>query len=204
MNSKKFIISIDQGTTSTRAILYSQKLIPIYKYQVKIKQYYPNIDWVEQNPNEIWKSVLLVVKFIIKKNKINTNDILSIGITNQRETTILWDKKTGSPVYNAIVWQDKRTSRYCEKLKTKKNIKLIKNITGLTIDSYFSATKIKWILKNIKKTKLLLNQNRLAFGTIDSWILWKLTNGNSHFTDVTNASRTMLFDIRKMEWSSKL
>ena len=204
MNSKKFIISIDQGTTSTRAILYSQKLIPICKYQIKIKQYYPYTDWVEQNPNEIWKSVLLVVKFIIKKNKISTNDILSIGITNQRETTILWDKKTGSPVYNAIVWQDKRTSGYCEKLKTKKNIKLIKNITGLTIDSYFSATKIKWIIKNIKKTKLLLNQNRLAFGTIDSWILWKLTDGNSHFTDVTNASRTMLFDIRKMEWSSKL
>tara|TARA_B100000029_G_scaffold507651_1_gene592778 strand:+ start:180 stop:1664 length:1485 start_codon:yes stop_codon:yes gene_type:complete len=204
MNSKKFIISIDQGTTSTRAILYNQKLIPIYKYQIKIKQYYPKIDWVEQDPNEIWKSVLLTIKFIIKKNKINSNDILSIGITNQRETTILWDKKTGSPVYNAIVWQDKRTAEYCEKLKTNENIKLIKKITGLTIDSYFSATKIKWIIDNIKRSKFLLKQNRLAFGTVDSWILWKLTNGNSHFTDVTNASRTMLFDIKKMNWSIKL
>ena len=201
---KKYIISIDQGTTSTKSILYDNKINPIDSENIEIKQYYPHEGWVEHDPEEIWKSVLITIKKILKNNKINPNQILSIGITNQRETTVLWNKLTGKPIYRAIVWQDKRTSSYCEKIKNKKLDRFIQKKTGLILDSYFSATKIRWILNNIKISKKLLKQNNLLFGTIDTWILWKLTKGKSHFTDVTNASRTMLFDIIEKDWSNEL
>ena len=201
---QKYILTIDQGTTNTKATLYNNKFIPIHSEQIEIKQFFPHEGWVEHDPEEIWKSVLYTIKNVIKKNKIKPNDVSSIGITNQRETSLIWNRDNGEPIYNAIVWQDRRTAKYCEKIKTKKLEKLVQKITGLTIDSYFSATKIKWILDNIKNSKFLLKKNKLLFGNVDSWILWKLTNGESHFTDVTNASRTLLYDIVKKNWSSEM
>ena len=202
--NKKYILVIDQGTTSTRTILYDNKFKPIVFDQIEIKQYFPHEGWVEHNPIEIWDSIISTINNVIKKSKINSNLIASIGITNQRETSIIWDKKSGKPIYNAIVWQDRRTSKYCEKIKKRKLEKSIQKITGLLVDPYFSATKIKWILNNVKNAKSLIKKRKIIFGTIDTWILWKLTNGRSHLTDVTNASRTMLFDINQKKWSSKL
>ena len=202
--NKKYILVIDQGTTSTRAVLYNNKLTPIAFDQIEIKQYFPHEGWVEHNPKEIWNSIIITVNNVIKKSKINTNHIGSIGITNQRETTIIWNKQSGKPIYNAIVWQDRRTIKYCEKIKKRNLEKSVQKITGLVVDPYFSATKIKWILNNVKSAKSLIKKKKIIFGTVDTWILWKLTNGRSHLTDVTNASRTMLFDINQKEWSSKL
>ena len=201
---QKYLLAIDQGTTSTRSIIYNKNIEPISKKQIEIKQIFPHEGWVEHDPEEIWRSVKLTMKNVIKKSKINPKNIVSIGITNQRETVILWNRITGKPIYNAIVWQDKRTSQYCEKIKTKNLEKNINKTTGLTIDSYFSATKIKWIIENVKNAKRLIKKNDLLFGTIDTWILWKLTNGKSHYTDVTNASRTMIYDIEKKNWSNQL
>ena len=201
---QKYLLAIDQGTTSTRSIIYNKNIEPISKKQIEIKQIFPHEGWVEHDPEEIWRSVKLTMKNVIKKSKINPKNIVSIGITNQRETVILWNRITGKPIYNAIVWQDKRTSQYCEKIKTKNLEKNINKTTGLTIDSYFSATKIKWIIENVKNAKKLIKKNDLLFGTIDTWILWKLTNGKSHYTDVTNASRTMIYDIEKKNWSNQL
>ena len=201
---KKFIISIDQGTTSSRAILFNLKGQSVYVSQIEFTQHFPKDGWVEHNPDEIWKTTLKVLRDVIKKSKKLKGKILTIGITNQRETTILWDKITGKPVYNAIVWQDRRSSEYCKKLIRQKKETIIYNKTGLLIDAYFSATKIKWIIDNVPKAKELIKKKRLLFGTVDCFLLWKLTNGADHATDATNASRTMLFNISTNEWDSQI
>ena len=201
---KNFILSIDQGTTSTRSILFDLKGKPVFVSQKEFKQYYPKDGWVEHNPEEIWVTTKKVIKEIINKNKKIKGNILTIGITNQRETTLLWDSKTGKCIYNAIVWQDRRTANLCNKLKKKGLENLIKSRTGLLLDPYFSATKIKWIIENISSAKKLLKKNRLLFGTIDTYLIWKLTKGKIHATDSTNASRTMLFNIKKNCWDKKI
>tara|TARA_Y100001970_G_scaffold289031_1_gene418141 strand:+ start:987 stop:2471 length:1485 start_codon:yes stop_codon:yes gene_type:complete len=201
---QKYILSIDQGTTSSRIVLYNLKFKIIDIVQKEFKQYFPKNGWVEHDANEIWLDVKELIKKIIKKNNITCFQIDSIGITNQRETTVLWNKVSGKPVNRAIVWQDRRTSKYCEKFKGKKIEKEIQKITGLIIDPYFSATKIKWIIENNKLAKKTLQKGNLLFGTIDTWLLWNLTEKKSHLTDITNASRTMIFDPKKEEWSKKL
>ncbi len=201
---KNFILSIDQGTTSTRSILFDLKGKPVFVSQKEFKQYYPKDGWVEHNPEEIWGTTKKVIKEIINKNKKIKGNILTIGITNQRETTLLWDSKTGKCIYNAIVWQDRRTTNLCNKLKKKGLENLIKSRTGLLLDPYFSATKIKWIIENIPLAKELLKKDRLLFGTIDTYLIWKLTKGKIHATDSTNASRTMLFNIKKNCWDKKI
>ena len=201
---KKFIVAIDQGTTSTRAILFDTKGNIKFISQFEFKQYFPRDGWVEHNPNEIWSTTLKVLKKVIKRASNLKGKIISIGITNQRETTILWNKKTGKPIYNAIVWQDRRTMEYCKFLKKKNYEKIIRKKTGLLIDPYFSATKIKWILENVKISKKLLKKNNLLFGTVDTFLIWKLTKGKKHLTEATNASRTMLFNINNNRWDDKI
>jgi len=201
---KKFIISIDQGTTSSRAILFDLKGKPVFTAQTEFTQYFPNDGWVEHNPEEIWKTTLKVLRQVISKSKKLKGKVLTIGITNQRETTILWDKASGKAVYNAIVWQDRRASEYCKKLIKQKKETIIYNKTGLLIDAYFSATKIKWIIENVPKARELIKKKRLLFGTVDSFLLWKLTNGADHATDATNASRTMLFNISTNKWDDQI
>ena len=201
---KRFIVAIDQGTTSSRAILFNLSGKNIYSSQKEFKQYFPKDGWVEHNPNEIWNTTKKVLIDVINKSKRLKGKILTIGITNQRETTILWNKKTGKPVYNAIVWQDRRTAEFCKKFKTNKKEKFINRRTGLLIDPYFSATKIKWILDNVVTAKRLLRNNNLLFGTIDTFLLWKLTKGKIHATDATNASRTMLFNISRNKWDKDI
>ncbi|SVA93068.1 uncharacterized protein METZ01_LOCUS145922, partial [marine metagenome] len=201
---KKFILSIDQGTTSSRVILYDSKFNKIDSVKKELTQFFPKNGWVEHDALEIWHDVRDLLHKIIKKNKLSVSQILSIGITNQRETTVLWNKKTGRPINRAIVWQDRRTSSFCKKLKKKGLEKKIQKITGLVIDPYFSATKIRWILDTNRISKKLIQSNNLLFGTIDTWLLWNLTQGDSHITDITNASRTMLFDAQKNQWSNDL
>ena len=196
------ILSIDQGTTSSRAIIFSTKGKKIISSQLELKQFFPKNGWVEHNPNEIWSSTIKVTKNVLNKSKKLNINIKALGITNQRETTVCWDKKTGKPVYNAIVWQDRRTENYCKKIKKKEN--LIKKKTGLLLDPYFSATKIKWIIDNIPNAKKLLKKNQLLFGTIDSFLIWKLTDGKVHATDASNASRTMLFNIVQNKWDKEI
>ncbi len=201
---KKFIISIDQGTTSSRVILFNTKGKIEFVSQYEFKQYFPKNGWVEHNPNEIWSTTLKALKNVINKaNKIKGH-IISIGITNQRETTILWNKKTGKPIYNAIVWQDRRTQEYCKKLKNKKYENEFRKKTGLFIDPYFSATKVRWILDYVKESKKLLKSNNLLFGTVDTFLIWKLTKGKQHLTEATNASRTMLFNINNHKWDYEI
>ena len=201
---KKFIISIDQGTTSSRAILFNLKGKPIFSSQKEFTQYFPNSGWVEHDPEEIWSTTKKVLKDVIKKANLIRGKILTIGITNQRETTVLWDKKTGKPVYNAIVWQDRRQEVYCEKLRKQNKETLIFNRTGLLIDSYFSGMKIKWILDNVPKAKKLMAKKQLLFGTIDSFLIWRFTKGKVHATDATNASRTMIYNISLNKWDDKI
>ena len=201
---KKFLVAIDQGTTSTRVILFDLKGNTKFISQFEFKQYFPKNGWVEHNPNEIWQTTLKSLKKVINKALKLKGKILSIGITNQRETTILWNKKTGKPIYNAIVWQDRRTEKYCEYLKKKKYEKKFREKTGLFIDPYFSATKIKWILQNVKQSKKLLKSNNLLFGTVDTFIIWKLTSGKKHLTEATNASRTLLYNINKNQWDTEI
>ena len=201
---KKFLVAIDQGTTSSRAILFSLSGKPIYTSQKEFTQYFPRDGWVEHNPNEIWSTVRKVLSDVIVKSKKLKGKILSIGITNQRETTILWNKKTGKPIYNAIVWQDRRTQQYCKKLKKKNYENNFRKKTGLFIDPYFSATKIKWILENVKDSKKLLKSNNLLFGTVDTFLIWKLTKGKKHLTDASNASRTMLYNINNNKWDKEI
>ncbi len=201
---KKFIVSIDQGTTSSRVILFNTKGKIEFVSQYEFKQYFPKNGWVEHNPNEIWLTTLKALKNVINRaNKIRGH-IISIGITNQRETTILWNKKTGKPIYNAIVWQDRRTQEYCKKLKKKKYENDFRKKTGLFIDPYFSATKVRWILDNVKESKKLLKSNNLLFGTVDTFLIWKLTRGKKHLTEATNASRTMLFNINNNKWDHEI
>ncbi len=201
---KKFIVSIDQGTTSSRVVLFDTKGNIKFISQYEFKQYFPRNGWVEHNPNEIWSTTIKALKQVIKKAKSLKGHILTIGITNQRETTILWNKKTGKPIYNAIVWQDRRTQEYCKSLKNKNYENTFRKKTGLFIDPYFSATKIKWILDNIKVSKKLLKTNNLLFGTVDTFLIWKLTKGKQHLTEATNASRTMLFNINNNKWDNEI
>ena len=196
------ILAIDQGTTSSRAIIFSKSGKKLISSQLEFKQFFPKNGWVEHNPNEIWSTTIKVTKNVLLKSKKLKINIKALGITNQRETTVCWDKRTGEPVYNAIVWQDRRTENYCKKIKKKE--KLIRKKTGLFLDPYFSATKIKWIIDNVPKAKKLFKKNELLFGTIDTFLIWKLTNGKIHATDATNASRTMLFNITNNKWDKDI
>jgi len=197
---KKFIISIDQGTTSSRSVLFNLQGKPIYSSQKEFTQYFPKSGWVEHDPEEIWNTTKKTLVDVINKANKLKGQVLTIGITNQRETTILWNKKTGKAVYKAIVWQDRRTESYCKKLRDNNKETLIFNKTGLLIDPYFSATKVKWVLENIPLAKKLMKKKQLLFGTIDTFLIWRLTKGNVHATDATNASRTMLFNISLNKW----
>ena len=197
---QKFIISIDAGTTSVRSILFSLKGKPVYSSQKEFTQYFPKNGWVEHNPDEIWQKTKKTLKDVINKAKKLKGKILTIGITNQRETTILWNKKTGKVVYKAIVWQDRRTEEFCKKLRNQNRETSIFNKTGLLIDPYFSATKVKWILDNVVLAKKLMQKNELLFGTIDTFLIWRLTKKKIHATDATNASRTMLYNISSNKW----
>lgn len=199
-----YILSIDQGTTSSRAILFTEKGHVHAIAQQEFTQHFPQDGWVEHNPDDIWSSVLTTCQQVINENNVNVNDIRTIGITNQRETTLVWDKTTGTPIYNAIVWQDRRTAELCERIASKENIKLINEKTGLLLDSYFSATKIHWILENVEGAREKAEKGELAFGTVDSFLLWHLTGGKQHKTDATNASRTMLFNIKEQCWDETL
>jgi len=203
-NRKKFIVAIDQGTTSCRAILFNTQGKSLFKSQLEFKQYFPKNGWVEHNPEEIWNKTKKVLMDVINKSKRLKGDILTIGITNQRETTILWDRISGKPVYNAIVWQDRRTADFCRKYRSNKNERLINRKTGLLIDPYFSGTKIKWIIESVPKVKKLLRKKQLLFGTIDTFLLWRLTRGRTHATDATNASRTMLYNINTNQWDKQI
>jgi glycerol kinase len=204
MSKPKYIIALDQGTTSSRAVLFNERGEIKGIAQQEFQQIFPSPGWVEHNPEEIWSSQVGVLLQVITENGIELNSIAAIGITNQRETTVIWDRKTGVPVYNAIVWQDKRTAPTCEELKTKGLTDYVRENTGLVIDSYFSGTKVKWILDNVDGVRQRAEKGELAFGTIDTWLIWKLTNGQSHVTDYSNASRTLLFNIRKLKWDDKM
>jgi len=200
----EFILSLDQGTTSSRAIVIDREGNPIAVSQKEFTQLFPQPGWVEHDPMEIWSSQLTVATEAIVKAGLTPADIAAIGITNQRETTIMWNRETGRPVCNAIVWQDRRTSDYCNQLKSAGKGDMIRERTGLVIDAYFSATKIRWVLDHVSGARALAEEGKLAFGTVDAWLLWNLTGGKVHTTDVTNASRTMLFNIHKMEWDGQL
>ena len=202
--SKKYVIALDQGTTSSRAIIFDKNTNIISTAQREFTQLYPEPGWVEHNPMEIWATQRSVLTEVIARSGISLKDVAAIGITNQRETTIVWDKKTGEPVYNAIVWQCRRTADICEKLKEKGLEEYIKENTGLILDAYFSGTKLKWILDNVKGARERAEKGELLFGTVDTWLVWKLTAGKVHVTDYTNASRTMLFNIKELKWDKKI
>jgi len=200
----EFILAFDQGTTSSRAIIFDRNGLPVSVAQKEFTQYYPKPGWVEHDPDEIWSTQAGVAVEAITKAGLESANIAAIGITNQRETTVVWNRRTGKPVYNAIVWQDRRTADFCDQLKNDGKSPLVLEKTGLIIDAYFSATKIRWILDNVKGTRKLAEDGHLAFGTIDSWLVWNLTRGKLHITDVTNASRTMLFNIHTLKWDQEL
>ena len=201
---EKFILSLDQGTTSSRAIVFNHGGEIISVAQKEFTQIFPQPGWVEHDPVEIWSSQVTVATEAILKAGLSAKDIATIGITNQRETTIVWDKKTGKPIHNAIVWQDRRTASYCNELKKEGHDKTIQEKTGLIVDSYFSGTKIKWILDNVEGAREKAENGSIIFGTVDSWLLWNLTAGAVHATDITNASRTMLFNIHTLQWDEEL
>jgi glycerol kinase len=201
---KKFILALDQGTTSSRAIVFNHKGLPVASAQKEFTQIFPKPGWVEHNAEEIWSTQAGVALEAIMKAGLESSNISAIGITNQRETTIVWNRITGKPVHNAIVWQDRRTAGFCDQLKEEGKAKKILEKTGLIVDAYFSATKVKWILDNVKGARQLANKGELAFGTVDSWLVWNLTKGKLHLTDVSNASRTMLFNIHTLKWDSEL
>lgn len=200
----QYILSLDQGTTSSRAIVFDKKGQIVSVEQKDFKQYFPKSGWVEHDPQEIWSSQSAVMIESLASQGIKAADIAAIGITNQRETTIVWDRKTGKAIYNAIVWQDRRTAAYCDELKAKGKAKIIAEKTGLILDAYFSATKIKWILDNVPGAKEKAGKGELAFGTIDTWLIWKLTAGKTHATDISNASRTMIYNIHEEKWDEEL
>lgn len=201
---QKYILSFDAGTTSSRAIVFNRKGEICSVAQKEFPQIFPQSGWVEHDPLEIWASQAAVAAEAITKIGINGTNIAGIGITNQRETTIVWDRETGEPVYNAIVWQDRRTSEYCDALKNEGLLPVIKEKTGLIVDAYFSATKVKWILDNVQGAREKAEKGKLVFGTVDTWIVWQLTRGSVHVTDVSNASRTMLFNIHTLQWDNDL
>lgn len=202
--NEKLILALDQGTTSSRAILFNHSGEIKYVSQKDFRQIFPTPGWVEHDPNEIWSSQISVAAEIIAKAGISGLEVAAIGITNQRETTIVWDKESGEPIYNAIVWQDRRTSKYCDELKEQGHAETIKEKTGLVLDAYFSATKLKWILDNVDGAREKAEAGKLCFGTVDTWLVWKLTRGKMFITDVSNASRTMLLNIHTLEWDNDL
>ncbi len=202
--SNQYVLAIDQGTTSSRAILFNQKGDIVSLAQQTFQQYFPQPGWVEHDACEIWSSQASVITEALEKENITDNQIACIGIANQRETTIVWDRKSGEPIYHAIVWQDRRTAGFCEELKAKGLAPIIREKTGLVIDAYFSATKIRWILDNVEGARERAERGELCFGTVDTWIVWNLTNGATFVTDVTNASRTMLFNIHTQTWDKEL
>ena len=201
---KKYILALDQGTTSSRTIVFDKRGNIVSKAQFEFTQIYPKSGWVEHDPYEIWESQLHSLQVALQNGNIKAEEIAAVGITNQRETTICWERDTGKPVYNAIVWQCRRTAPICEKLKEMGLEPYVKEHTGLLIDAYFSATKIKWILDNVPEARTLANENKLCFGTVETWLIWNLTNKQVHVTDYSNASRTMLFDIEKLCWDETL
>ncbi|MDE5995910.1 MAG: glycerol kinase, partial [Eubacterium sp.] len=197
-------MALDQGTTSSRAIIFNKKGEIVAKAQNEFTQFYPQNGWVEHDANEILFSEMQAILNVLRQEKVDVKDIAGIGITNQRETTIVWDKETGKPIYNAIVWQCRRTAEYCEELKADGLNDYVKETTGLLIDAYFSATKIKWILDNVEGARERAEKGELLFGTVDTWLIWNLTCGEVHVTDYSNACRTMLFDIDKLQWDPYL
>ena len=199
-----YIIAIDQGTTSTRSIVFNEQFAIVGQGQEEFEQHFPNSGWVEHNPHDLLNTVISTCKKALNDAKIKANEILALGITNQRETTLLWDKVTGKPIYNAIVWQDRRTSKFCDELRISGAEKLVTRITGLLLDPYFSSTKLKWLLDNVEGARAKAEAGELLFGTVDTYLIWHLTNGVTHATDATNASRTMLFDISEGEWSQEI
>ncbi len=198
------ILAIDQGTTSSRAIIFNDKFEIIAQAQQEFEQFFPQSGWVEHDPEEIWSTTLATCRQALKESALSPSDIAAIGITNQRETTIIWDRETGKPVYNAIVWQDRRTAEFCRELSRQGKDQIITSKTGLLLDSYFSGTKIKWILDNVEGAKEKAANGKLAFGTVDTYLLWRLTGGKQHATDATNASRTMLYNIHENRWDEEL
>jgi glycerol kinase len=200
----KYILSLDQGTTSSRAILFDKNASIVAIEQQEFNQFYPKPGWVEHDAYEIWQTQIKVAQNLLSKHKIQIADIAGIGITNQRETTVVWNKVTGEPIHNAIVWQDRRTSSICDKLKADGYEPHVRKATGLVVDAYFSGTKIKWLLDNVKGARKEAEKGNLLFGTIDTWLIWKLTGGQSHVTDYSNASRTMLYNIRSLQWDDKM
>jgi glycerol kinase len=201
---EQFILALDQGTTSSRAMLFNKKGEIVSVAQKEFRQIYPKPGWVEHDAQEIWSSQAGVAAEAVASAGVNGKALSGIGITNQRETTVVWDRESGKPIYNAIVWQDRRTSDYCDQLREEGHAEMIKDKTGLVIDSYFSGTKVKWILDNVEGAREKAEKGELAFGTIDTWLIWNFTQGELHITDVTNASRTMLFNINKMDWDDEL
>lgn len=202
--NNKLILALDQGTTSSRAIVFNHDGEIVNISQKSFEQIFPKPGWVEHNPNEIWSSQISVAAEVIAKTGINGKQIAAIGITNQRETTIVWDRETSEPIYNAIVWQDRRTAKYCDQLKAQGHAEMIQKKTGLVLDAYFSGTKVKWILDNVPGAREKAEQGKLCFGTVDTWLIWKLTRGAMFMTDVSNASRTLLLNIHTLEWDSEL
>ncbi len=200
----QFILALDQGTTSSRAILFNQAGDIVSLAQKEFRQIYPQPGWVEHDPQEIWGGQAGVAAEAVAKAGIDGRSIAAIGITNQRETTIVWDRETSLPVYNAIVWQDRRTAEFCDQLKERGLADAIRNKTGLPVDAYFSGSKIKWILDNVPGARARAEAGKLAFGTVDSWLIWNFTHGKVHVTDVSNASRTMLYNIHTLQWDAEL
>ena len=201
---KQYVLTLDQGTTSSRAILFDHSGEIVSLAQKEFQQYYPEPGWVEHDAMEIWSSQASVITEAMSKGHFETSQLATIGITNQRETTVIWNRETGKPIYNAIVWQDRRTAAYCDELKERGLSQFIQEKTGLIIDSYFSATKIRWILENVEGAQALADEGKLAFGTVDSWLIWNLTDGGIHVTDVSNASRTLIFNINELKWDQEL
>jgi len=201
---EKYILSLDQGTTSSRAILFNKAGEIVHVAQKEFTQHFPKPGWVEHNANEIWGSILAVIASVLSESNVKPEQIAGIGITNQRETTVVWDKETGVPVYNAIVWQSRQTSGICDELKEKGYNDLFREKTGLLIDAYFSGTKVKWILDNVEGARQKAEEGKLLFGTIDTWLIWKLSGGRAHVTDYSNASRTLMFNIYDLKWDEEL
>lgn len=201
---EKYIMALDQGTTSSRAILFNKQGEIVHVSQKEFTQIFPKPGWVEHDPNEIWSSILACIAGVLSEKDIKPEQVAGIGITNQRETTVVWDKETGKPVYNAIVWQSRQTADICDELKEKGYTDFVREKTGLEIDAYFSGTKVKWILDNVEGAREKAEQGKLLFGTIDTWLVWKLSGGKAHVTDYSNASRTMMFNIHTLEWDQEL
>ncbi|HYE32073.1 MAG TPA: glycerol kinase GlpK, partial [Methylomirabilota bacterium] len=200
----KYILALDQGTTSSRAIIFDHAGSIISVGQQEFRQIFPKPGWVEHDAQEIWASQSNVATQALAKAGLNGSDIAAIGITNQRETVVIWDRETGKPIHNAIVWQDRRTAQVCDRMKAQGLEKTIRRKTGLVLDAYFSGTKVQWLLRNVAGARAKAKAGKLAFGTIDSWLVWNLTGGRKHVTDVSNASRTMLFNIQKGDWDDEL